>query len=109
MSAELGSREQNPCQDCENNCCERFVLFWSRREIDELMKRFPFLQLEEEKLCLVHGHETIGFVFNCERLMEDKKCQDYPLNRPSFCEKTGIVSRPSQNCKFNDQVRRKND
>jgi Fe-S-cluster containining protein len=96
------SEKENLCQGCENNCCKDFKLFWSREEIERLIQEYPSFHVVESGVQLIGGRERVYRVMQCDRLNEDGSCRDYPHNRPSFCETTGIQTRPAIKCKLHD-------
>jgi hypothetical protein len=69
---------------------------------------YPFMRVVDSGVDLIGGRERVYRVIECDRLELDRTCRDYPNNRPSFCEKTGVINRPAVICKFNDAIN-KND
>ena len=105
----MSKEGENLCFDCPKNCCERFSLYGRTEwQIEELLAQYPFLKLVDRKLELVGGRETMVPVFDCDRLLPDKSCEDYPDNRPDFCERTGRVNRPASVCKLHDVLVKNN-
>ena len=98
---------ENLCVGCEDNCCDQFKLFWSMEEIESLIQKYPFLSVLGSDIGLFGKEEKVYRVMECSRLQDDGSCEDYPNNRPAFCENTGVKNRPATNCKFNDLVRNK--
>ncbi len=104
----LGMPEnENQCSGCENNCCKSFRLYRGEEEILELIEMYPFFRVVNKGIALVGGHETAYRVLECDRLQEDGSCEDYPENRPPFCENTGVKTRPAVNCKLHDYLNNK--
>lgn len=98
------AEQENACQGCENNCCEDFKLYWPREDIEKLQAQYPFFRVVGTDVGLVGGREKVYRIMKCDRLKDDGSCQDYPVNRPAFCENTGVKARPAIICKLHDLV-----
>ena len=96
------AERENLCTGCANNCCDHFRLYWPREEVAKLIETYPFLKVLGTDVGMVGNQERVYREMACERLGEDGSCRDYPDNRPPFCEKTGVESRPAVVCRFND-------
>ena len=103
------SEKDNLCGGCENNCCKDFKLYRSREEVTKLIEKYPFLRVVGTEVGMQGNQEKVYRVMECDRLQENGSCRDYPNDRPPFCEKTGVESRPAVNCKLNDLVKKENE
>ncbi len=93
----------NLCENCKSNCCLNFRITQEILDPEGLklyLEKFPFIHKTSEALILVHGHERVVNVYNCDRFDLTKKvCKNYSSQeRPNFCINTGIIRKPNSSC-----------
>jgi len=99
--------EGNWCNGCETNCCDHFVLSnWPEWKIEELIKQFSFLKVYEHWINEDETEHT--WVMECARLKDDGSCENYPDNRPYFCDWAGKRYLPVAGCRLFEKLVKNN-